>query len=66
MLWKVITCAYAFDVRGEVVSESSGDFGSGVVEPKGEFKLLVWIGSHGCSLCRGTVVDRVMGSLVLC
>ena len=31
---------------GKVVPESSGDFGGGVVESKGKFKLLMWIGSH--------------------
>ena len=51
---------------GKVVSESPGDFGSGVVESKGKLKLLVWVGSHGVSMCRGTMVDRVVRSLVLC
>ena len=53
-------------MSGKVVSESSGNFGSGIVESEGKFKLLVWVGSHGCSLCRGTVIDRVVDSLVLC
>ena len=75
MLRKVVACAYAslgyefgyaFDVGRKVVSEPSGDFGSGVVESKGKLKLLVWVGSHGVSILRGTMVDRVVRSLVLC
>ena len=75
MLWEIISCAYislgykfgyAFDVRRKVVSKPSGDFGSGVVESKGKFKLLMWIGSHGVLLYRGAVVDSVLVSPVLC
>ena len=75
VLREVVTCAYtslgyefgyAFDVGRKVVSEPSGDFGSGVVESKGKFKLLMWVGSHGVSMCRGSMVDRVGRSLVLC
>ena len=75
MLWEVVSCtdaslgyklSYAFDVRGKVVSEPSGDFGSGVVESEGKFKLLMWVGSHGVLVCRGTVVDSVLVSPVLC
>ena len=38
---------------GKVVPKSSGDFGSGVVESKGEFELLMWVGSHIGSVFRG-------------
>ena len=75
MLWKVISCAdaslgyelsYAFNMRGKIVSKSSGSFGGGVVESKGKFKLLMWVGSHNVLVCRGTMVDSVLISPVLC
>ena len=51
---------------GKVVSESSSNFGGRVVESEGKLKLLMWVGSHGVSVCRGTMVGGIVKSLVLC